>query len=79
MAPRTRTSKRKSTSKKKKKKTTGGDPLFAPIKAKIEAARNKLRVQAKVKAKRAHVHKRYLKLNDAHELLGFGPLDNIGF
>jgi len=79
MAPR---KKAKSTSKRKSKKAP--DRLFHPIKAKIEAARNKLRVEAKQEAKRdaktkSTVHHRYLKLKAAHELLGFGPLDNILF
>lgn len=83
MAPRKR--KVKSTSKRKGKKSV--DPLFHPIKAQIEAARNRLRqaakrdakLDAKRDAKRAakKVHHRYLKLKKAHRLLGFGPLDNI--
>ena len=78
MAPR---KKAKSTSKRKSKKPA--DRLFHPIKAKIEAARNKLRVEAKNEAKqnvkKSTVHHRYLKLKAAHKLLGFGPLDNILF
>ena len=69
--------KRRSKGKPRKKAARPADPIFAPIKAKIEAARNKLRQQANKQTAKTQVHKKYVKLKDAHRLLGFGRLDNI--
>ena len=55
-------------------------PHFAPIKAKIVAAKNKLRKQKKA-AKTAGQHRRieadFKKLATSHKLLGFGALANM--
>ena len=68
---------RKNRNKTKGKARKAVDPVFRPIKAEIVAARNKLRKQAKKKATKGTVHKRYLKLKAVHRALGFGALANI--